>query len=56
MDDEALDGRRGTALGAVDDDADGRFHDVVNVDWRGDSESEALSHASSSPHSAVAEK
>ena len=56
MDDDEFDGALGTFLGAViDEEADGRFQEVVRVEWRGDSESEVLSHASSSAHS-VAEK
>lgn len=60
MDDDEFEGALGTFLGAViDEEADGRFQEVVRVEWRGDSESEVLSHASSSAHSvavAVAEK
>lgn len=41
----------GTGFGAVVEDEDGdRVHEMV--DWRGDSESEVLSQASSSPQSA----
>jgi hypothetical protein len=44
----------GTGLGAVVDvDGEGRFQDLEIDDWRGDSESEALSQASSSPQSAT---
>ena len=56
VDDEAdgLDGDFGTGLGLVtdiEDVLDVGSHEFVMVDWRGDSESDPLSHASSSPQS-----
>jgi hypothetical protein len=57
VDDDEFDGALGTFLGAViDEEVDGRFQEVVRVEWRGDSESEVLSQASSSAHSALVEK
>lgn len=56
VDDETDD--RGTGLGPValeggpEDERDDCTHEVVIVDWRGSSESDALSQASSSTQSA----
>lgn len=56
VDDET--GVLGTGLGCVvaegglEDESEDCIHEVVIVDWRGDSESDALSQASSSAQSA----
>ena len=57
VEDEAFLESLATSLGAVvDDEAEGRAQEELRVEWRGDSESEALSQASSSPQSAFALK